>query len=251
MTVTAIGFANKYYTLWQISEETKPLGNGRSYVITHYTYVKNISFDKETALAKYPGATLNENLRGMTRSWDSAPKEVWDNVDTFRFGKYAYTKIADNTDTNYLEWYWNQVYADHKEYVGEVLKSRGYEIRSWVSEYNGSENFYLVSPEELEAEKIREAKKNSTLKMLESNEPFNITFDHNPDEEGYCRIGDILYHFQEVKSNYYQGYVYYLPVVNGKQKRIKNKNLIIKNYTHRIDDNELIVVEILDFEISK
>ena len=74
MTVTAIGFANKFYTLWQISEETKPLGNGRSYVITHYTYVKNISFDKETALAKYPGATLNENLRGMTRSWDSAPK---------------------------------------------------------------------------------------------------------------------------------------------------------------------------------
>ena len=58
MTVTAIGFANKYYTLWQISEETKPLGNGRSMVVTHYTYVKNISFDKETALAKYPGALL-------------------------------------------------------------------------------------------------------------------------------------------------------------------------------------------------
>ena len=31
-TITAIGFTNKYYTLWEISEETKPLGNGRSYI---------------------------------------------------------------------------------------------------------------------------------------------------------------------------------------------------------------------------
>ena len=169
MIITAIGFANKFYTLWQISEETKPLGNGRSYVITHYTYVKNISFDKETALAKYPGATLNENLRGMTRSWDSAPKEVWDNVDTFRFGKYTYTKIADNTDTNYLEWYWNQVYADHKEYVGSVLKSRGYEIRTrtWKT-YEGYDHTdeYLMSPEALENERIAEVNKNKALNFL-------------------------------------------------------------------------------------
>ena len=246
MVITAIGFANKYYTLWQISEETKPLGNGCNYVITHYTYIKNISFDKKTALAKYPGATLNENLRGMTRSWDSAPKEVWDNVDTFRFGKYAYTKIADNTDANYLEWYWNQVYDDHKEDVGSVLKSRGYEIRSYNS---GSE--YLMSPEALENERIAEANKNTVLEGLKKNNPFNISFDHNPNYEGYCRIEDVLYHFQQVHENYYQGWEYYLPVVNGKQKRIKNKNLVIKNYTYRTEDNGLIVVEILDFDIVK
>ena len=246
MTVTAIGFANKFYTLWQISEETKPLGNGRSYVITHYTYVKNISFDKETALAKYPGATLNENLRGMTRSWDSAPKEVWDNVDTFRFGKYAYTKIADNTDTNYLEWYWNQVYSDHKEYVGNVLKSRGYEIRTW-----GNNNQYLMSPEALENERIEEANKNEMLNILKMNNPIEISFDHNPGFDGCCRDGNVYYHFQEVKENYYQGWEYYLPVVNGKQKRIKNKNLIIKNYTYRTEDNGNITVEILDFDIVK
>ena len=246
MTVTAIGFANKFYTLWQISEETKPLGNGRSYVITHYTYVKNISFDKETALAKYPGATINENLRGMTRSWDSAPKEVWDNVDTFRFGKYAYTKIADNTDTNYLEWYWNQVYSDHKEYVGNVLKSRGYEIRTW-----GNDNQYLMSPEALENERIEEVNKNEMLDILKANNPIEISFDHNPGFDGCCRNRNVYYHFQEVKENYYQGWEYYLPVVNGKQKRIKNKNLIIKNYTYRTEDNGNITVEILDFDIVK
>ena len=69
MTVTAIGFANKFYTLWHITEETKPLGNGRSYVITNYTFIKNISFDKGVALSKYPEAIFDENLRGKTISW--------------------------------------------------------------------------------------------------------------------------------------------------------------------------------------
>ena len=81
----AIGFTNKYYTLWEIWEEHRPLGNGRSYVITHYNYIKNISFDRETAISKYPELPIDETLRGHTRSWNST-KEVWDNVDTFRRG---------------------------------------------------------------------------------------------------------------------------------------------------------------------
>ena len=96
MTTTAIGFSNKYYTLWQIEEETRPLGNGCNYVVTHYYYIKNISFDKDKALAKYPNASLDENLRGKTASWSSRPKEVWTNVDVFRFGKYKFEKSKDN-----------------------------------------------------------------------------------------------------------------------------------------------------------
>ena len=46
MTITAIGYTNKYYTLWQITKESKPLGNGHNYIIIHYNYIKNISYDK-------------------------------------------------------------------------------------------------------------------------------------------------------------------------------------------------------------
>ena len=123
-TITAIGFTNKYYTLWEISEETRPLGNGRSYIVTHYNYIKNISFDKETAISKYPNAVIDENLRGKTQSWETK-KEVWDNVDTFRFGKYKGEKIT-GSDISYLEWYWDQVYSDHKDYVSKILKENGY-----------------------------------------------------------------------------------------------------------------------------
>ena len=129
MYITAIGFSNKYYTLWHIEEETRPLGNGCNYVITHYTYIKNISFDKETALAKYPNATLDESLRGKTASWSSQPKEVWDNVNCYRFGRYKY-EVIGLSDLTYLEWYWNQLEeGDHKDYVSSYLEGCGYEIR--------------------------------------------------------------------------------------------------------------------------
>ena len=245
MTTTAIGFANKFYTLWTITEESKPLGNGRTYEVTHYNYIKNISFDKETAIAKYPNAILDENLRGKTNSW-SSEKIIWDNVDTFRFGKYQFDKIDNVWDTNYIAWYWDNVCDDHKDYVGKVLESRGYEIREW-----GDGNKYLVSPEALKEEKTREIEKNYTLSLLAKNEPFTINLDHNPNEDGDCRIGDVIYHFQEVKENYYQGFDYYLPVLNGKAKRIKNKNLVIKNYTYQVEENGLITVDILHFEIKK
>ena len=182
MTVTAIGFANKFYTLWQITEDTKPLGNGHSYVTTHYNYIKNISFDKETALTKYPGAILDESLRGKTTSWESQ-KEVWDNVDTFRFGKYSYMKITEVDNTNYIEWYWNQVYGEHKTYVGEVLKSRGYEIRSWESELEDGRklaNQYLVSPEELELERIHNDELKMMIEKCKNNEMFEFIPEYFP-----------------------------------------------------------------------
>ena len=247
MNYQAIGFANKFYTLWHIIEESKPLGNGRTYVVTHYNYIKNISMNKEIALSKYPNATLDETLRGMSKSWSSKPMIIWDNIDTFRFGKYQFDKIDNAWDTNYIVWYWNNVdNGDHKDYVGKVLESRGYEIREW-----STGNKYLVSPEELEAEKAREIENNKILNLLIKNEPFEINLDRNPDYNGDCRIDDVIYNFPEVKENYYQGYEYYLPVLNGKAKRIKNKNLVIKNYTYNVEKTGVITIKILDFEIKK
>ena len=67
----AIGFANKYYTLWQIDTYTRTIRVGQNEEVTRYAYIKNISFDRETAFAKYPNAKFIEDLRGKTQSWDS------------------------------------------------------------------------------------------------------------------------------------------------------------------------------------
>ena len=245
MNTIAIGFANKFYTLWNITEETKPLGNGCNYVVTHYTYIKNISFDKETALAKYPNATLDENLRGKTTSWSSQPKEVWTNVNCFRFGKYKY-QVIDSTDINYLEWYWDQLpLGDHKDYVSSYLEGLGYEIRSWD---NG--NQYLMSPEDLENEKENNKIVNSLEEKLNNREIIEFTPEYNPNIDGDIRVGDVIYHFNEIKENWYNGFEYYLPVVNGKQKRIKNKKLAITKYTYSITEN-VITINIKEFIINK
>ena len=48
-----IGFANKFYTLWEVTEGTTPSEiNGMSVNTIHYEYIKNISFDLETAINK-------------------------------------------------------------------------------------------------------------------------------------------------------------------------------------------------------
>jgi len=247
MNITAIGFANKFYTLWNITEETKPLGNGHSYIITHYTFIKNISFDKETAIAKYPNAILDENLRGKTISWNTT-KEVWDNVDTFRFGKYKYSKITDS-DLNYLTWYWDQINGEHKEYVGKILEANGYEIRKWRSVL-GYDSFYLVSPEDLEKEKENNEIANILEEKLKAGEIIDFITECNPDSEGDCRIGDVIYHFNEIKENWYSGCPYYLPVLNGKQKRIKNKKINVTKYTYTRNES-IITINIEDFVIVK
>lgn len=56
----AIGFANKFYTLWHVIE--------RKYSKT-YIYRKNISFSKEKAFEKYPDAVFDERLNGMSHTF--------------------------------------------------------------------------------------------------------------------------------------------------------------------------------------
>ena len=245
-----IGFANKFYTLWEVSEETQDLGNGHKYVITHFYYIKNISFDKETAFTKYPGLDFDENLRGKTQSWETK-KEVWDNVDIFRFGKYKGEKIT-GSDTSYLEWYWNQVYGEHKDYVSKILEENGYEVRKYCyeSENGTTTSEYLMNPESLKEEARRKEELNKKIAELNTSKELELFIESNPDWEGNYRDGDIIYHFQEVKENYYRGFDYYLPVVNGKSKRVKNKKIVIKKYEWKVE-NEILKIEILDFEIAK
>ena len=249
----AIGFTNKYYTLWEIWEEHRPLGNGRSYVITHYNYIKNISFDRETAISKYPELPIDETLRGHTRSWNST-KEVWDNVDTFRFGKYCGQKIEENTDTQYIAWYWENVDTDHKEFVEKVLVDRGYEVRERTYHYSTGDSIsrYLMSPDALEEERINKEKFNKEVEAVKTATELSFLCEFNPDENGeYWQSGDTIhYHFPEVKENYYNGFTYYLPVLKGKAKRVKNKTIVITEFTYEIFEN-YIDVHIVDFKIVK
>ena len=86
--------------------------------------------------------------------------------------------------------------------------------------------------------------------MINNNEVLKFIPEYNPDSYGELRIDGILYRFNEVAQNYYNGYSYYLPVVKGNAKRIKNKTVNVTKYTSTIVDNN-VTVDIIEFTVTK
>lgn len=114
----AIGFSNKYYTLWDISEEViyKQVGDAHIPVgsKTFYRYLQNLSLDLDTAIDKAvmlgcTNTVVDENLNGKIRSFSS--KKMYDFADhQFRFGKYQYLDIRECDDVKYLTWYFSETH---------------------------------------------------------------------------------------------------------------------------------------------
>lgn len=111
----AIGFAKKFYTLWDVSVETlykevngqhRPSGEKCT-----RSYFQNLSTDLDKAQARFTELTglsapsPDEDLKGHTRSW-TTKKDFQVYLDgEFTYGKYAGKMINECTDANYLRWY--------------------------------------------------------------------------------------------------------------------------------------------------
>ena len=116
----AIGFANKFYTLWDLSVEplyTEVNGQHRQSGEKHNrTYYQNLSTDLDKAQARFTELTglsapsPHEDLRGHTRSWSTTTSQGFQVYldDEFKFGKYIGEKITESTDADYLSWYAQQ-----------------------------------------------------------------------------------------------------------------------------------------------
>jgi len=241
-----IGFSNKFYTLWEVTTSVTQLAPSHSRVITRYEYIKNISMDIDVVSVKYPGVMIDESLNGKTKSWESS-KDVWEDLDVFRFGKYKYENIDENGDTRYISWYWTNIYDEHKAYVSCLLERRGYEVRRYD---NGEE--YLMSPEDLEKEQKELEEFYEIADMIFEKKEFEFTPKSNLHEDGnYCLKGHVVFHFPEIKRYCYEGYDFYLPVMDKKAKRIKNKTIVVKEYKYSKIGKTTIQVDVSKFEIKK
>lgn len=111
----AIGFATEFYTLWDINVEPTYSGNnvinGVGPMITgyktNYCYLKNISTDREKAIAAYPGIEIDEDLRGKHGSWEKFDRVDYP-ADCFSFGQLSGGEISKATDTWQLNRAMNQ-----------------------------------------------------------------------------------------------------------------------------------------------
>lgn len=144
----AIGFTNKYYTLWDVSSEKNySTVNGTHYLasVTYQNnYHQNLSMDLDKAIekAKEMGVTsleVQSDLRGVSRSFsDTKPCDAPEaTVTQFQYGKEKYNEIGESSDLDYLLWYSNDN-CNSSEAHNRVISTRVCELdSSYITLGNG------------------------------------------------------------------------------------------------------------------
>ena len=224
-----IGKADLYFTLWDVSSTNNYATDlsGKSYlsyISTWYQYKQNLSLDETKAIAKAVdfGVTdlvPDEELRGKRNSWKARKYfdvPIVENV--FTFGKYRGKLFVEGNDVSYMKWYYGE---DNFASVSSknTLRNRIVEL---------DPETYCIYNDELETVEFREKMETVELKMAEIEKTGSIEVFVDRNIDGYDKVlyADGMYFmFENVKENFYNGYSYYLPMFDGKAKRIKNKNV--------------------------
>jgi hypothetical protein len=243
----AIGFANKFYTLWSIN--TEPVyttdSNGKHWLTGHntrYTYHKNISFDLEKAKELYPTLSVSEDLRGKTNSWVSADKKEDLCPHIMKFGKYYGRDVNEliEVDFQYLLW---------------VLENRGYSSNGKYIQDLPAVQKHFQDIEDAFNEKV--ARRTSIFQSLLNVGSYEFVADKNlrvnsVDGIAYINIEieeDMYIHFKFLNGtftyNYYKEFTYGLPIIKGKAKRMKGKNVKFEFTEDTTDINTVIVHNVI------
>lgn len=244
----AIGFANKFFTLWSI--DTEPVyttdANGKHWLTGHntrYTYHKNISFDIEKAKALYPTLEVWDDLRGKTSSWT---KKMDDKEDLcpqiMKFGKYYGHSIDELliSDFQYVIWICeNKGYSSNGKYAMNLSKVQ--------------EHFKAIE----DATNKLIADRNNAFEAILNAGFYEFVAEKNLQiRDGfatiYVAIGDlfITFKFEQGTFSYneYNGFPYGLPIVKGKANRMKGKTIRLE-FTE--DKTEVYQVIVKGIEIRK
>lgn len=239
-----IGFANKYYTLWDVTSNVIESKYSKYTLVTN-AYIKNISMDIDKVKEFYPDTEIDESLRGHSCTFEYTKERKEINTDKFNFGRYEDQLISECDDSDYLCWFFNNCDGERKQNVEARLVELGFTVKDGI----------IFTPEETK-------KKERIERMLRNKEELEVFFYKNLSIEFYNNDSDeyygvyvdddgILYKFNDVKLNYYNGFKYGLPLLNGKAKRIKNKTVKIKDYEYELTKYGYARVEVKDFEIVK
>lgn len=234
-----IGFANVYFTGWEVTET---IVNG--YKITNYQYIKNLSKDFAEAQRKFGSTQYDASLKGKNRSFQTTLKIEY-SKDKFNFGKYEGQKFSENKDYNYMAWYYeNDHNPERRANIKPILLEKGYHFKEL-----SNNDVQILNPKQWEANQILAKRFAEAENKLKNKENIDFIAEASLDEFGATMHNDITYYFANYQEMSYNGYFYSLPTINGKAKRIKNKKIVILNY--EVIDIKNRTVKVLDFKIEK
>ena len=235
-----IGFGGTYYTGWEMQEEHRDLGNGRTYVVEHWYYCQNLSKDPSIAREKWGTDDIDMDLRGH-RSFTREKYEVEDGC--FRYGKFA-GKPYNVADGGYLSWYYGNGVLDSER---EAIENLLIEKHGWVRTADGR----CISAEDWKAEQKWDAMNARTKAIINGKDPIEFIAEYNLNEYGELMVrGDVEFSvkFKDWKEMWYNGWPYGLPLDSkGKAKRIKNKTICIKSWNILSD----YCIEPVEWEVKK
>jgi len=219
----AIGFANKFYTLWTIRKDDNffqdAYGNARCVGSTiHYTYHKNISTDINKVKELFPNLEVYEDLHGKSNSWSERKEDNNAFQNIMRNGKYTGhdLNLLVETDFDYVVWVATNLSNANAKYAKEIPS-----VKSYLSQIEQARieniNFNMDLSHGLSADGFIEFEATSNLKVSSEYsyytlevEGVNITF-YIP-----CSMH---------KEMYYNGFSYGLPLIDGKAKKMKGKRV--------------------------
>jgi uncharacterized protein (DUF3820 family) len=222
--MNVIGFATEFYTLWDMQEEKRYQTDayGKQWLVEttyRYFYIRNISTSIEKVKSQYPNTCIDKSLHGIQeREWHKVVRSnMPDNY--LSFGKYKGRTVEDvaTFDFQYLLW----VLDNGVESLCNSIKAT-HQYKEW--------------------EANEQAQVQEKLKAIQplSDGVCRLTLLHNPING--CAIAEIAsnhrveFRFAQTKECFYNGFSYELPIINGKAKRVKGKEI---EYNIQVVDTQI------------
>ena len=223
-----IGFSKKYFTLWDVQETiewTSVGGLNLPYQKISYCYLQNLSMNESEAKRKaiFKGVEnfeIDFDLYGRNASFVTR-KELFSKIPSdksffFEFGRLKGQKIQDCNDFDYLFWFFNESQNIHAK---ARLLENGFE--DFEGQVVHAEHAKKIKLRDLVVAEIADKDEIEVIVLSNLNCENELRFEFKNEVFFGC--------WNESSKGYiYQGIEYFLPIIGGKPKRVKNKPVKVK-----------------------
>lgn len=231
-----IGFAHKFYTLWNYEGveqfRTDAYGNHHyTHTLHKFHYIKNISMDLNVVLEAYPGVQIDEGLRGKSGSFE---REDYPKLPPSYFwhGKYSGRTVDDVIETDFSYCLWA---AENMGSVREYIKAHPKYIAHFEAIRQEHERI-IASVPHIKAGDVVELEFTSNGFNAYWSDGGKISYKDSEDVDGLydrchadAQYGDlsVRVHFDGGMKKVSGMYPYIMPVVNGKAQKTRGKKITV------------------------